>query len=320
MSQREEKTVGLIGARGYVGSELLALIAAHPRLRLSYASSRSLAGEPIPGAAQDQKFETLRPDDVASRRVDVCILALPNGLAGDYVSALDETATLLVDVSADHRFDERWVYGLPEVYPVPAGATRIANPGCYATAMQLALAPLRGDLAGAPRCFGVSGYSGAGTRPSPKNDPETLKDNLLPYAPVGHLHEREVTRHLGTPVHFMPHVAAFFRGIAMTVDVGLREAQTRRALGERYARFYESARLVQLSDDVPTVAHNARRHHAVVGGWQVSDDGRRAVVYATLDNLLKGAATQAIQNINFALGFDALEGIADDIPVAEQTA
>src|SRR5690606_2748637 len=97
------------------------------------------------------------------------------------------------------------------------------NPGCYATAMQLAISPLLDRLAGPPQCFGVSGYSGAGSTPSDKNDVDKLRDNLMPYALADHLHEREVSRHLGVPVEFMPHVAPHFRGITMTVNMHLRE-------------------------------------------------------------------------------------------------
>ena len=137
--------------------------------------------------------------------------------------------TVIVDLSADHRFDDAWYYGLPELtrHAIAANA-RISNPGCYATAMQLAIAPLTDQLAGPPQCFGVSGYSGAGTTPSDKNNPDKLRDNLMPYALVDHVHEREVSRQLGMPVEFMPHVAPHFRGITMTVNLWLQQADRSR--------------------------------------------------------------------------------------------
>ncbi|MFX3647985.1 MAG: hypothetical protein ACE3JU_11555 [Paenibacillus sp.] len=92
-------------------------------------------------------------------------------------------------------------------------ARRISNPGCYATAAQIAIHPLRSYLDGPPTVFGVSGYSGAGTKPSPKNDTEILRDNMLPYSLTGHIHEREITSRLASPVVFIPHVASWFRGI-----------------------------------------------------------------------------------------------------------
>ena len=107
--------------------------------------------------------------------------------------------------------------------------------------MQLAIAPMADVLDGPVQCFGVSGYSGAGTTPSDKNDPDKLRDNLMPYALTGHVHEREVTRQLGHPVEFMPHVAPHFRGITMTVNLHLSRAVdarrgASRAIATRYAR------------------------------------------------------------------------------------
>ncbi len=145
------------------------------------------------------------------------MLALPNGMAAPFVAALDASApaTVVLDLSADYRFDPGWYYGLPELTRNDYnGQKRISNPGCYATAMQLALAPMLMQLAGPAQCFGVSGYSGAGTSPSDKNDPEKLRDNLMPYSLAGHVHEREASVHLGVPVQFMPHVAAHFRGLS----------------------------------------------------------------------------------------------------------
>ena len=128
---------------------------------------------------------------------------MPNGKAAGYVEAIEaaQATTLLLDLSADYRFDETWYYGLPELTRGKwRGQTRISNPGCYATAMQLSIAPLKDLLAAPPVCFGVSGYSGAGTTPSDKNNPEKLRDNLMPYALTGHMHEKEASRHLGVPV------------------------------------------------------------------------------------------------------------------------
>jgi N-acetyl-gamma-glutamyl-phosphate reductase len=190
-----------------------------------------------------------------------------------------------------------------------AGQRRIANPGCYATAMQFAIAPLKSLLDGPVQCFGVSGYSGAGTTPSDRNDPDKLRDNLMPYALTGHVHEREVTRHLGHPVEFLPHVAPHFRGITMTVNLRLREPLAREDLIARYRAAYAREPLVRVMDGAPWVSGIAHAHHVELGGFELADDGRRAVVVATLDNLLKGAATQALQNLNLALGLDETTGI-----------
>ena len=311
--------VALIGARGHVGAELIRLLAAHARFELALVSSRERDGELLrehhPEVAGDLRYRNVTPAQLAEEPLDAVVLALPNGMAVDYVAALDAAGAdpVIVDLSADYRFDAAWHYGLPELTRGDApGRRRISNPGCYATAMQLAIAPLRALLEGPVQCFGVSGYSGAGTTPSDKNDPVKLQDNLMPYALTGHIHEREVSRHLGHPVEFMPHVAPHFRGITMTVNLHLREPVEVAALQERDRAAYVDERLVRTQDAAPWVSGIAGRHGVDIGGLTLSQDGRRAVVVATLDNLLKGAATQALQNLNIAFGFDELEGIPHD--------
>jgi N-acetyl-gamma-glutamyl-phosphate reductase len=175
--------------------------------------------------------------------------------------------------------------------------------------MQLAIAPLKDELAAPPACFGVSGYSGAGTTPSDRNDPEMLRDNLMPYSLTDHVHEREVTRHLGVPVEFMPHVAPHFRGITLTANLWLQHALAREAIEKTYRDFYDGEPLVRIVDEAPWVSRIAGRDHAEIGGFALAPGGKRVVVVATLDNLLKGAATQAMQNVNLALGFDEMSGI-----------
>lgn len=313
MKADRRHTLGIIGARGHVGAELLEMVALHPALELAYVSSRELAGLPVRDRIRayrgDVAYESIAPGAVAARAADVVVLALPNGKAAPFVEALGERAVVL-DLSADYRFDPAWYYGLPELTRAKyAGQRRISNPGCYATAMQLAIAPLCDALSAPPQCFGVSGYSGAGTTPSDKNDPDKLRDNLIPYALTGHVHEREVTRQLGQPVEFMPHVAPHFRGITMTVNLHLAEPTTPAALLERYRNHYRGEPLVRVQEQPPWVSAIAGRHHVEIGGFAVADGGRRAVLVATLDNLLKGAATQALQNLNRALGLPELEGI-----------
>jgi len=291
------KTLGVIGGRGYVGRELLDLVAKHPDLELVLNAS-----------ARDG----VTPQSAAATKLDAYVLALPNGVSPPYVEAILAARhdAVLVDVSADHRFDDAWVYGQPErLRKKIAGARLVANPGCYATAMQLALAPLVPYLAGPAHVFGVSGYSGAGTSPSPKNDPEVLRDNLYPYALTGHTHEAEVTRTLGTQVFFAPHVAPFFRGVTVTVSVTFAEAQQHGALLGKYEAMFGDEPLVTLSKEAPLVRDIAGKHHVAIGGLSVSTNGRHAVVVATIDNLLGGAATQAVRNLNLTLGLPELLGI-----------
>lgn len=313
------KTIGIVGARGHTGAELVRLIARHSQLHLAFVSSRELVGkrvaDHVDGFEAELSYENLDAAGVAAKQTDAIVLALPNGAAAPYVAQIDENnpQCIIVDLSADHRFDSAWYYGLPELTRVHAsGKRRIANPGCYATAMQLAIAPLKERLAAPPACFGVSGYSGAGTTPSDRNDPDKLRDNLIAYALVDHLHEREVTRHLGVPVEFVPHVASHFRGISMTVNLWLDRAMTSETIKRHYREFYRNDALVDVVEEAPWVSRIAGREHVEVGGFAVAPGGKRVVLVATLDNLLKGAATQALQNLNLASGFAELEGIAHE--------
>ncbi|WP_119717872.1 N-acetyl-gamma-glutamyl-phosphate reductase [Cognatilysobacter tabacisoli] len=309
-------SIGLVGARGYVGTELIRLLDAHPRFELAFVSSREREGQRVadhePAYRGDLSYVAYGPEQAAGQGVDALVLALPNGKAAPFVAAIDAAAprTLLLDLSADYRFDDGWYYGLPELSRARYdGQRRISNPGCYATAMQLAIAPMCDALDGPVQCFGVSGYSGAGTTPSDKNDLAKLRDNLMPYALTGHVHEREVTRQLDHPVEFMPHVAPHFRGLTITANLHLTRAFERAEAVARYRSIYAGEPLVRVGDEAPWVSAIAGAHHVDLGGFAVADDGRRLVVVATEDNLLKGAATQALQNLNLAFGFDEMTGI-----------
>lgn len=308
------KTVALIGARGYTGRELITLLQGHPGFELVFVGSRELDGtrvsEYVEGFEGDLCFGNLGPEEVAALGVDVCVLALPNKVSAPFVAALDAAGgSAVLDLSADARFDDTWVYGWPERRREEIkGATRVSNPGCYATGMQVALWPMLSWLDGPAHAFGVSGYSGAGTKPSPKNDVTLLQDNLIPYALVGHMHEREVTRQMERPLRFMPHVAPFFRGITLTVAMTLSQPKTLEEIEARYAEVYAGEPLVRLHGaEVPLVRDVAGEHVVNLGG--VTLDGVNLTVVVTLDNLLKGAATQAMQNMNLMAGFDELTGV-----------
>ena len=313
------KTLGIVGARGHVGAELIRLVVGHPGLELAFVASRELAGTPVRSQVAEYGgelcYEDLSHEEVGARRADAVVLALPNGKATPIVAAIaaQRADSVVVDLSADHRFDDSWYYGLPELTRARyRGQRHISNPGCYATAMQLVIAPLKDELAAPPACFGVSGYSGAGTTPSDKNDPDKLRDNLMPYALTDHLHEREATRQLGLPVEFMPHVAPHFRGITLTANLWLQQPRQQAELVNRYRSFYADEPLVHVVEAAPWVSAIAGRHHVDIGGITLAPGGKRVVVVATIDNLLKGAATQALQNLNLAFGWPELEGIPRD--------
>lgn len=310
------KSVGIVGARGYVGAELIRLIAAHPQFELAFVSSRELVGQRVADHITeyvgDLRYSSPSHEELPALGADAVVLALPNGKAAVCVAAFDAAGVdpVIIDLSADYRFDDGWYYGLPELTRASYdGQRRISNPGCYATAMQLAVAPMVDALAGPVQCFGVSGYSGAGTSPSDKNDPEKLRDNLMPYALTNHVHEREVTRQLGHEVQFLPHVAPHFRGLTITANLPLARSFAREEVVARYVDRYAGEPLVDVGDEAPWVSAIAGRHHVELGGFTLTPDGKRLVVVATEDNLLKGAATQALQNLNLAFGLDEMTGI-----------
>jgi len=244
-------------------------------------------------------------------------MALPNGVCKPFVDAVDESGhqeAVIVDLSAHYRFNDKWTYGLPELVTRHqiSSATRIANPGCYATAAQLGIAPLLDFLApppAGPTVFGVSGYSGAGTKPSPKNDVNNLTDNLIAYSLTDHIHEREISTQLGTPVAFIPHVAVWFAGIHHTISLPLNRDMASRDVRQLYQDRYDKEPLVKVIGESPSVKNISGKHGVEIGGFAVHSSGRRAVINVTIDNLLKGAATQCLQNMNLALGYDEYEGI-----------
>jgi N-acetyl-gamma-glutamyl-phosphate reductase len=305
-------SLGIVGGRGYVGKELLTLLANHPSIDVAWISSRQLEGQSshtLATGLNDFEIENLTPAQVGDRQTDIIVLALPNDLAADFVETLktNPVAKVIIDLSADYRFDDSWTYSLPELDSLDAQAfeplkpVKISNPGCYATAMQLALVPVKNLLNARPNCFGVSGYSGAGTKPSPNNDPANLKDNLIGYGLIEHLHEKEVSVRLQQPVSFSPHVAEFFRGINMTVQVEFEHAQTSERLYQLFDSFYADHPVVICQQAIPTVTAVTNTPNCIIGGFSVSADGKRATIISCLDNLLKGAASQALQNINIAL-------------------
>ncbi|KAK2747160.1 Protein arg-6, mitochondrial [Myotisia sp. PD_48] len=318
-SNTQPSKVALIGARGYTGQALISLLSAHPYMDLQHVSSRELAGKPLQGYQKREIiYENLSPDDVkrmAERGdVDCWVMALPNGVCKPFVDAVDSVdkeKAVIVDLSADYRFDSKWTYGLPELVSrsAIAQATRISNPGCYATAAQVGIAPLVPYLGGQPTVFGVSGYSGAGTKPSPKNDVENLTNNLIPYSLTDHIHEKEISTQLGAEVAFIPHVAVWFQGIHHTINIPLKQTMASRDIRNLYQDRYAGEKLVKVVGEAPLVKNIAGRHGIEVGGFAVHSSGKRVIVCATIDNLLKGAATQCLQNMNLALGYSEYEGI-----------
>ncbi|KAF8880676.1 acetylglutamate kinase ARG6 [Infundibulicybe gibba] len=344
----EPKRLGLIGARGFTGQALTTLLSNHPHLDLTHVSSRQLVGYSLDGYTKSAvTYSNLSTEDVERMEkdgeVDAWVMALPNGVCKPFVDAVDrgakerkgEDASVIVDLSADYRFEQGWTYGLPELYGRDAvrASKRISNPGCYATSAQLLIAPLIKHLnQGAwPTVFGLSGYSGAGTvpvtdsdgRPSsvPKVTAESLGGGVKPYALTDHIHEREAGFHLsqlladagtGIKVAFVPAVAPWFSGIISTVSIPLNGKITAKEVARLFEEHYQGERLVRVIKEAPQLRQIENKHTWTVGGFQVHSAGDRVVIVGGLDNLLKGAATQCLQNLNIALGYDEYAGIPID--------
>jgi len=318
MSEQRKHRLALIGARGYTGSELLRLLIGHRQIELALAMSASQDGLPITAEVPEwpdpnQRFTTLLPEQVGTVDARVWVLALPNGQSRPWVEAIAAAHpdAIVLDLGADYRFDPAWVYGLTEFNRERvSGACRITNPGCYSTGAQFGLMPIRELLIAPPVIFGVSGYSGAGRTPGPRNDPARLTDNLIPYALTGHVHETEISNHLGRPVRFHPHVAAFFRGISLTIAVDLGEPVSNVAMLEHYRAALGDEPLLRISADIPEIRSLTPRTGLAIGGFSVDPRATHRMSFVVvLDNLLKGAASQALQNINRALGLNELDGI-----------
>lgn len=299
--------IALVGARGFVGFELIQLIDKHPKAELVAAYSREYEGQKISQIVESFSNKELcyvsEPFEILmNKSFDVIFLALPNDIAARYKSMWLQISqkTCIIDLSSDFRFDDDWVYAQPETCADKViGQNLIANPGCYATASQLGLLPIVDLLDGAPSIFGVSGYSGAGSKPSENNDLRRLIDNIKAYKLVNHIHENEVSRVIGREVYFMPHVVDFFRGIHLTISIKLNKNLSCEEIKEKFIKAYQDYELIHVSDEIPEVQAVQGTHNVNIGGFSLKE--QHLVLCVTIDNLLKGAATQAVQNMNLAL-------------------
>lgn len=303
--------VGVIGATGYVGSEALRWLVQHPDVVEVVAASRSAAGQLVSDAVPallDCGLGRLAPVDAGRlAELDAVLLATPHGAAGPLVQALDDAgAKLVLDLSADHRHAPGFVYGLAEFAgPALKGASRIAVPGCFASAIALSLAPFAaaGVLAGQVHVSAATGSTGSGVSPSRGTHHPERFANLKAYKVLNHQHIPEVRAFLasllGGPAPellFVPHSAPVDRGIFATVFAPLASGVDAVAI---VRDAYASAPLVRLRADTPELRHVRGTAFTDLAVHQAGDT---AVVLCAIDNLGKGAAAQAIQCLNLATG------------------
>ena len=307
----------ILGATGYAGAELVRLLLGHPGVTLTSVVSRSVAGQRLdtihPGLAglTDLVFEA--PDAAALAAHDVVFLAVPHGSAADWASqlaALD--CNRIIDLSSDHRHSAKWVYGQAEWHAAQVeSARRIAVPGCFATAISLALAPFvaAGALHGPVQCVAATGSTGSGATPKQGTHHPERFVNLKAYKVLNHQHTPEVEtflRGLGDfdRLHFVPLSAPIDRGILATLFFTLRPGANDPR--EILSAAYEGHPLVRVRHQSPELRH--------VRGTGFCDlyaasDGQQVTVLAALDNLGKGAAAQAVQCLNLSYGFPVNTGL-----------
>jgi N-acetyl-gamma-glutamyl-phosphate reductase len=337
---KESIKVGIVGGTGYTGVELLRLLAQHPRAELAVITSRKEAGMPVaemfPNLRGSVSLAFTEPSREALSACDVVFFATPNGVAMNETRALYDAGVRVVDVAADFRIKdvalwEQWykmkhacpelvaeaVYGLPEINRAKIRDARIvANPGCYPTAVQLGFLPLvetgQVDLQHLI-ADAKSGVSGAGRKAEVHTLLAEASDNFKAYGVAGHRHLPEISQGLaqmaGKPVKlvFTPHLTPMIRGIHATLYVGLTAELDLQGLFEkRYAN-------EPFVDVLPAGSHPETRSVRGANVCRIAvhrpQNGDIAVVLSVIDNLVKGASGQAVQNMNIMFGFPETMGL-----------
>ncbi len=335
--------IGIIGATGYTGLELLRLLQRHPAAQIVWLTSEQSAGQrfgdvfAVPPALGRHTLVNAAAADLGA--VELVFCCLPHGAAQEHVAAARRAGVRVIDLSADFRLRDpavyqQWyghphqhpdllasaVYGLPELHRERiATASLVANPGCYPTSIILGLAPLAraGWLQGTIIADSKSGVSGAGRSPSLKTHFVEANENLSPYN-IGraHRHLPEMEQELGINesanqrIVFSPHLVPINRGMLSTIYVTLPEGASEEEVRERYAAMYADEPLTYLlpPGQVATFGHTAHTNTCAIGLTFVSAT-RTLIITASIDNLGKGASGQAVQNMNVMYGFAETTGL-----------
>ena len=336
--------VGIVGASGYTGSELIRLLITHTeQVELTCITSRTLAGQRVDRVQPnlrgliDLEFEDLDMEEV-SDKADIVFLGLPHGSSMDFAPNFLDLGVKVIDFSADYRlksvevYEKAYqehknpqlladaVYGLPEVYREKIrGASLIANPGCYPTGAILAILPALKSGAAQPEGIIVdskSGMSGAGKTPRDATHLPNRLENFTAYNVGTHRHGPEIAQELSVAagkdinVCFVPHYVPMSRGILTTAYLKLSEAISTAELLKIYSDYYEDEPFVRVLDEgeIPQTQAVRGSNYCDVG-VNVVEKSNLAVVVSAIDNLTKGASGQALQNMNIMAGFDETAGL-----------
>ena len=324
--------VAIAGATGYAGQELLRLLARHPLVRVTAAmsSGATASGRRLPALARiwNGDIQPLSADSLA-RDVDVVFLALPDRAAAELAPGLVDDGVRVIDLSGAFRLNDaaertRWY---PETHHLPddvaygltehegdaiARARLVANPGCYPTAALLALTPAIASGLIVPGSDIVvdakSGVSGAGKTPSDRTHFSECHGSVSAYGVFDHRHAAEIEQRVDGRVTFVPHLVPLDRGLLATIYVRLKPDTTSDAVAAVYERAYAGATFVRpVGASLPEIKHVVRTNFCDIG-WKTDVSGR-AVLVSVIDNLVKGAAGQAVQNMNVMLGLDERTGL-----------
>jgi N-acetyl-gamma-glutamyl-phosphate reductase len=311
--------IGIIGGGGYTAGELLRILIHHPDVEVAYVQSQSQQGKAIHEVHTDLVGETdLRfsgADAGALEGLSAVFLCMGHGRSRGWVETNPlPDSTVIVDLSTDYRMDDSWIYGLPEINrEATRGATRIANPGCFATAIQLGLLPLvkAGLAEGEVHINGMTGSTGAGQNPMPTTHFSWRNANVSIYKAFSHQHLNEIGRNcdlLGRKatdgLNFLPLRGPFARGIFVSTYVNTDKTEAE--LKQLFADFYADAVFTHTTDQNPNLKQIVNTNKGLVF---VEKHGDKALVISMIDNLLKGASGQAVQNMNLALGLAETAGL-----------
>jgi len=326
--------VGIVGATGFLGGEVVRLVAQHPHVQITALMGKSSAGKQMsevrPGLVgpADGLIEAYDPD-VLAERCDLVFLALHHGFSGVVGDQLLARGLRVIDLGSDFRLLEpadhvryygrepaapnrlpEAVYSLPEITGAPdPSAKLIANPGCFATAMALTLAPIAPKLSGPVHIFGVTGSSGSGIAPKLGTHHSLRPTNFVAYKPLTHQHLGEVRQLLAglgdvPDITFVPHSAPMVRGIALTTT--FRKADLSGNALELYQAAYGDKALVSIHEGPVPLGGVIGTVRTRIG---VSGDSDTVVVHTAIDNLLKGGSGQAVQNMNLWMGWPETTGL-----------
>ena len=293
--------VGIIGGAGYTGGELLRILIHHPLIKIEAVQSQSHAGKRVSSVHKDLIGETdLVFESKIDKDLDVLFLCSGHGHSKQFMEAEQISKhTIVIDLSADFRLEDEWVYGLPETNREQIkNSNRIANCGCFATGIQLGLYPL--TVQSEIHVTAITGSTGAGQALSGSTHFSWRNNNLSVYKPFTHQHLGEIQKNLGLsiPLNFIPMRGNFTRGIlaAITFDSKLSESE----LHKIYEEAMQGEPFTHLVEENPDVKQVVNTNHCFV---YLEKHGSKVLVISVLDNLLKGASGQAVQNMNIRLGF-----------------